>query len=481
MNKNTTAAMIRTFTFFSLVVAVASEAWTQDQINYYYQKYNAPLNTCAMQAQCLKYTITENETPSKCGSPCEYRVCWHQGYMGEGWNHGWGNWGFLSACMRYEHVDHIGDMHTTSSLTQKGRSSNIIDNFDECINGINPHGKGYWDSSCTEPETAFSDSYMFANVCQNVPAGHTVHFLMNDGGSCSGTAEQTEMTGHGTKAFCAPSTQDLAEMNPGGQTFFPAYIGASSTGGTCSGMAEGSECVWSVTVPSTCVYEEGDACAGNTSPTYNDDTVCPNQADSVLVYYENDRNAGPPKSPIHDINLNFDGTVSFRVVNPFGDDLSNLYAVYPKAGGHGDSVCPKQSSATDCVSDEVYTAQCMDDDNSWTFVTIFVTGEDGDSQAAQVVNATEGSHGTEVYKCCPKDYEPNGRFGPEHTAAFSYLIHCNCDDEDETEGQARALRVSNDLASQFRGHGALNRKDLKAKFLRGELFGDELKTLYGLL
>ncbi|CAJ1935279.1 unnamed protein product [Cylindrotheca closterium] len=470
MNKNTTtAAMIRTFTFFSLVVAVASEAWTQDQINYYYQKYNAPLNTCAMQAQCLKYTITENETPSKCGSPCEYRVCWHQGYMGEGWNHGWGNWGFLSACMRYEHVDAIGDMHTTASSN---------DPFDQCLNQNSSNGKGYWDASCTDPQQAFTSSYTFANVCQNVPAGQTVHFLINDGGSCAGTASKGEMTGHGTEAFCAPSTQDLSGTNRGGQTFFPAY--GEGSGGTCSGLAEGNECVWSVTVPSTCAYEEGDPCVNDT-PAYNADSICPDQEDSALVYYENDRNGDPPVTPIHDIRHNGDGTVSFRVLNPFGDDLSNIYTVMPKPGGHGDPICPKQNSATDCITDEVYTAQCIDDE-SWTFVTVFVVGEDDTSAAAQLVDTVAGSKGTEVYKCCPRTFEPNGRFGPQQTAAFSYLIHCACDGESGNDGQARALRVSNDLAEKFGGHGAaLSRKDLEAKFLRGELFGDELKTLYGLL
>jgi len=460
----------------SLVVAVTSEAWTQQQIYYYWQKHNAPLTTCEMQGQCLKYTITENETPTKCGSPCEYRVCWNQATMGEGWNADHGNWGFLSACMRYEHVDYIGDMHTLSTSTSRGR--NVIDNYDECINEDNASGKGYWDASCADPQVTFSDSYMFANVCQNVPAGHTVHFLMSDGGSCSGSATKTEMTNKGTTAYCAPSTQDLAEINPGGQTFFPAYSQGGGTGGTCSGAAEGSECVWSVTVPSTCAYEEGDACASNKTPKYNDGTVCPRQSSSVLVYYENDRNGAPPKSPIHDIKLNGDDTVSFKVVNPFGDDLSNIYTVYPEAGGNGDAVCPKQSSATDCVSDDIYTAQCLNG-QGFTFVTVFVAGEDANSAAAQLVDATNGSQGTDVYNCCPKDYEPNNRFGPEETAAFSYLIHCECE---ASTGGARALRVSNELAEQFGGHGAsLSRKELEAKFLRGELFDDELKRLYGLI
>lgn len=450
------------------------EPWTNEQLWYFWQKYNRPLSTCEMQAQCLKYTITENQTPTKCGAPCEYRVCWHQAYLGEGWRTSWGNWGFMNACMRVDHVDYIGDMHSDSTITNRGRNSYY--NFDECLNEDNNSGRGYWDSSCTDPATAFADSYMFANVCQNVPAGHTVHFLVSDGGSCMGTANKTELTDHGTTAYCAPSTQDLAELNPGGQTYFPAHGGAG--GGTCSGAAEGAECVWSVTVPSTCAYEEGDACDNNKTPNYNDDTVCSDEG-SVLVYYENDRNGPPPRSPIHDIELHRDGTVSFRVVNPFGDDLSNIYTVFPKADGNGDSTCPKQSSATDCVSDEVYTAQCIDNE-SWTFVTVFVTGENSTSLAAQLVNTVAGSHGTEVYKCCPRTYEPSGRFGPEHTATFSYLIHCSCDGVGST-GQ-RALRVSNELAKEFGGHGSsLSKKDLEAKFLRGELFGPELKTLYGLM
>lgn len=469
--------MIRTTTLLSLLLAVIPATNAQDFWTMYNAKYNAPLTTCAMQSQCLKYTITENETPSKCGSPCEYRVCWNQATPGEGWNYNHGWWGFLSACMRFEHVDFIGDMHTTASSA---------DPFDQCINEKNSQGKGFWDSTCTDPQTKFGNSYYFANVCQNVPAGQTVHFLMSDGGRCQGTSFKHEMTEHGTTAYCAPSTQDKAGTNPGGQTYFPAY--GEHPGGTCSGRAEGSECVWSVTVPSTCAYEEGDPCDGD-EPEYNDDSICgPQQDESILVYYENERNAPPPRSPIHDIRHNGNGTVSFRVLNPYGDDLSNIYTVMPEPGGKGDSICPKQNSATDCITDEVYTAQCIDDE-SWTFVTVFVTGEDDNSLAAQAVDAIQGSHGTEVYKCCPKTFEPNGRFGPQQTAAFSYLIHCGCEDSNGNNGNgngnrsgSRTLRVSNELAESFGGHGAsLSRKELEAKFLRGELFGPELKKLYGLL
>lgn len=453
---------------YTLLSILIPTAMAQDFWAMYNAKYNAPLTTCEMQSQCLKYTITENETPTKCGAPCEYRVCWNQATPGEGWNndHGW--WGFLSACMRLDHVDFIGDMHTTASSN---------DPFDQCLNENNSAGKGYWDSGCTDPQVAFSDSYAFANVCQNVPAGQTVHFLMSDGGSCAGSSTKAEMTGHGTTAFCAPSTQDLGASNPGGQTFFPVYSGSGSTGGTCSGMAEGSECVWSITVPSTCAYEEGDPCVDNT-PEYNDDSICPDQEDSVLVYYENDRNGAPPVTPIHDIQHNGNGTVSFRVLNPFGDDLSNIYTVMKEPAGRGDSICSKQNSATDCITDEVYTAQCIDDE-AWTYVTIFVVGEDDSSAAAQLVDSTAGSNGTDVYKCCPKTFEPSGRFGTQQTAAFSYLIQCQC----EGGPASRALRVSNELAGQFGGNGAslLSRKDLEAKILKGELFGDELKALYGLL
>mmetsp|Transcript_18981 Transcript_18981/g.47019 ORF Transcript_18981/g.47019 Transcript_18981/m.47019 type:complete len:461 (-) Transcript_18981:444-1826(-) len=450
----------------SLAVVIPSPAMAQDFWTMYYAKYNAPLTTCQMQSQCVKYTITENETPTKCGSPCEYRVCWNQATPGEGWNNAHGWWGFLSACMRLEHVDFIGDMHTSATSN---------DPFDQCLNDDNTGGKGYWDSTCTDPQQAFGNSYTFANVCQNVPAGQTVHFLMSDGGSCSGGATKAEMTGYGTHASCAPSTQDLAGSNPGGQTFFPAYGGGP--GGTCSGQAEGSECVWSVTVPSTCSYEEGDPCKGDEA-VRNEETICPDDDGSALVYYQNDRNGDPPVTPIHDIQHNGDGTVSFRVMNPFGDDLSNIYTVMPEPGGHGDAICPKQNSATDCITDEVYTAQCIDDE-AWTFVTVFVVGEDDNSAAAQLVDTVNGSQGTDVYECCPKTFEPNGRFGAQQTAAFSYLIHCECE---ASAGGARALRVSNGLAEQFGGHGAsLSRKDLEDKFLRGELFDDELKKLYGLL
>jgi len=433
--------------------------------NAFYQKYNAPLSTCGMQSQCLQYSIVENETPTVCGSPCEYRVCWNQGIPFQNF---W-TWGWEHTCLRTSHVDFIGDMHGDGSVTNH--------DVGLCLNEDNADGKGYWDEQCTDPELAFAgSSAYFNNVCQNVPAGHTAHIMISDGGSCAGTAWATDFTGQGTYAFCSPSTQDGSQTNRGGQTFFPSHANSGNTGGTCSGNAEGSECIWSITVPTTCRYEEGDPCV-NPTPNYNDATLCP-QPSSLLKYYENDRNGPPPVTPIHDITLNAnDDTVSFRVLNPFGDDLSDIYTVMHEAGGDGDSVCPKQTSATNCLTDEIYTAQCLDD-GAWALVTIFVSGYDHNSRAAQLVDES-GGQGTDVYKCCPKTTsEPYGRFGPEQTAAFTYLIHCQC----QSQGGARALRVSDEVAGKLRRAGrGLSQDELESKFMDGELFDEELKQLYGLL
>jgi hypothetical protein len=267
-----------------------------------------------------------------------------------------------------------------------------------------------------------------------------------------------DATSNGITAYCAPSTQDLTHTNPGGQTYFPSSSGAG--GGTCSGEDEGDECVWSITVPSTCAYEEGGPyCVDND----NHDTVCP-EMESVLKYYENTKNDPPPITPIHDITIHNNGTVGFKVKNPFESDLHDIYTVYHSSDGKGDEVCEKEMSAMECPQDKEFTALCMDD-GAWTFITIFATGLDANSGAATLVSNHEGGSqgGSDVYACCPTSGELSGHLSKEYTAAWSYLIHCHC--EEEETPQRALLQVSNDLVERFQ---------------RGELFDDELKQIYGI-
>lgn len=355
--------------------------------------------------------------------------------------------------MRFGNVDFIGDMHQEGPFDGNG-----------CINERHSEGKGYWDESCLDPATVWADSYTagFRNVCQNVAAGHTVHLLIGDGGACEGTGQIPDATGSGIDAYCAPSTQDHTLTNPGGQTFFPSPHG--SPGGTCSGLDEGNECVWSITVPSTCAYEEGSPYCANQD---NHDTVCP-QMDSVLKYYDTPKNAPPPEVPIHDITLHGNGTVGFKVKNPYGTDLHDIYTVYHNANGNGNEVCDKEMSATDCAQDNEFTALCMDD-GAWTFVTIFASGLDANSGAATAVSngVANPADGNDVYSCCPTAGELHGHLWQEYTAAWSYLIHCECDDP-QTPGRrlGQAKQLPHDLVQRFQ---------------RGELFDDELKKIHGIL
>jgi hypothetical protein len=407
---------------------------------------NDPSDTCRKQQNCLMIIINENPTPTICGSQCEYQVCWHQLSF---WSTR-GRRSFADYCMRFGNMDFIGDMHHDGALDGGG-----------CVNERNSEGKGYWDQTCLDPATVWQDSYVagFRKVCQNVAAGHTVHLLISDGGSCSGTGQVAESTKNGMTAYCAPSTQDLGHTNPGGQTFFPSTNGEG--GGTCSGADEGTECVWSITVPNTCKFEEGipHQCIDND----NHDTVCP-EMDSVLKYYENTKNDPPPIVPIHNITIHGNGTVRFKVKNPFGSDLHDIYTVYHSADGKGNEVCEKEMSAMECPQDKEFTALCMDD-GAWTFVTIFATGLNVNSGAAILVRNQETGiqEGSDVYDCCPTAGELSGHLSKEYTAAWSYLIHCECDEAEEAP--VRALQVSNDLVERFQ---------------RGELFDDELKEIYGI-
>lgn len=394
------------------------------------------MNSCTEQAGCLKVTV--NEIASKCGSHiCEYEVCWQQLSGSSG-----------PACGKYGDVQYVGDMHRfgdTETTVEGG-----------CLNELNDSGRGYWDTTCTDPENVYSSGAayqsFFDGICQVVSPGHTAHVLINDGASCSGSGSIPDSNARGLTAQCLPSTQDATSAT--GQTYFPASEGP---GGTCSGEDEGYDCVWAITVPQSCAYEEGPFTC-DTSTNYNDEDLCDEDDGSVLKYYEHDKNDAPPELPIHDITLNGDGTVSFRVLNPFGDDLHDIYTVYHEAADNGNEECNKEQTANSCPSDTTLTAYCLDD-GAFAIVTIFAAGFGSDSGATGLV--PEGGAGSEIYECCPKTFEPADHLLPENVASWTYVIYCECPDDEAN----RALRVD----------------EVDAKFQRGELFDEKTKKLYGLL
>jgi hypothetical protein len=401
------------------------------------------INTCTQQAPCLQVAVTEID--SKCGSHlCEYEVCWTQ-------------LAFVTGCSKNGDVQYIGDMHRYGDTEDTDEGG--------CLNEENDSGKGYWDTECTDPANVYSSgaayTSFFKGICQVASPGHTVHLLINDGGTCSGSsplgATITDSTNRGITANCLPSTQDSTSAT--GQTFFPASDGA---GGTCSGEDEGYDCIWSITVPAECLYQEGGSTCDD-SVNANEEDICLDS--SVLNYYEHEKNGAPPIVPIHDITLNGDGTVNFRVANPFEDEFHDLYTVYHEAADDGNEECNKELSATSCPSDTVLTASCLDD-GKYTVVTIFAAGFDAESGAAELIAAAD-SGGSEIYECCPTSIEPADHVLPEHVAAWTYVIYCECP-EDAEETPVRALRVRN-----------LN-EDLAEQFQRGELFDAQTKKLYGL-
>jgi hypothetical protein len=402
------------------------------------------MHTCEEQAPCLQVRVIE--VTGKCDSgSCEYEVCWTQ-LVGE------------SGCFKNGDVQYLGDMHRYGDTEDTDEGG--------CLNEENENGKGYWDSNCTDPENVYSTgtdyTSFFKGICQVVAPGHTVHLLINDGDSCAEgeTATVDDATGLGLTAYCAPSTQDNDSSNVGGQTYFPASDGTD--GGTCSIEDEGYECIWSITVPDTCVGSEY-VCSDVDAANPNDEDLC--DEGSVLRYYENTQNGEPPIIPIHDITFNEENaTVTFRVLNPFEDDLHDMYTIYHQPGDYDDNwdeKCHKEQAADSCPSDDQITAKCMHDD-MFTIVTVFASGYSDESGAAVLV-ADGGEEGTDIYNCCTTDAEPKNHVREEYIAAWTYMIHCACESIDDTP--QRALRVQSDLVERFQ---------------KGELFNDELKELYGL-
>eukprot|EP00980_Cylindrotheca_fusiformis_P016990 scaffold5166_cov152-Cylindrotheca_fusiformis.AAC.3 len=423
------------------------------------------MNSCNEQGSCLQVTV--NEFIPKCGShTCEYEVCWRQLSGGSTTNNG-------SSCGKYGDVQYIGDMH------RSGDAETTVEGG--CLNEENDAGRGYWDSTCTDPENVYSNGVayqsFFHGICQIVAPGHTAHLLINDGASCSGTATideatglDTDGTGTGLTATCLPSTEDPYSAT--GQTYFP---GSKGPGGTCSGEPEGYDCVWAITVPSSCAYEEGDYTC-YTEINRNDQDVCPNaDGSSVLKYYEHDKNGPPPQVPIHDITLNGNGTVSFRVVNPFGDDLHDLYTIYQDATTNGNNEeCNKEDNADTCSSPKVLTAQCLDD-GTYAVVTIFAAGFDSDSGAAGLVNDGSDGDGSDIYDCCPKTFEPADHLRPKYTASWTYVLFCQCPQNDDETPNRRHRSLF------LKKNDGLDANELTERFQRGELFDEATKRHYGLV
>lgn len=423
------------------------------------------MDTCEDQSKCLLVTVNEIQAECEVGS-CEYEVCWRQLTGG------------VNGCQKYGDVEYLGDMHRyrDKNLHQGG-----------CLNEENEDGKGYWDDQCQDPNHVYSSGFgfysFFNKVCQVVPPGHTAHLLIYDGDSCDdpsngsnpGAALTSTITSYGVELpiHCAPSTQDSNNDNPGGQTFFPDPD-ALNDGGTCSAKPEGEECVWSVTVPSGCSFEET-GCQGETGENLNSDSVCDDNNNNfdVLEYYDNPNNGPPPKPAIHDIVLNGDGTVSFRVQSPYPEDFHDVYTVYPKPynGEEGvwNEACAKEQAAKECTNDIVLTAQCLHEDQAFTIVTVFVAGYTDDSPSALNVLA----EGTDIWKCCPTEMEPDNQTQPDHVSAFTYLIHCGCDDPTP----ARLLRVESGGGVSKSTRDAIN-----FSFHNGDLFHDneQLMEMYGL-
>ena len=163
---------------------------------------------------------------------------------------------------------------------------------------------------------------------------------------------------------------------------------------------------------------EGAGCIVNDN---KDKFTCPKGG--VLSYYPHTTHDAPPKNPI--VDLSFDATaetVSFRVLNPFEDDSHDIYVVSDDPAeptAFGDTVCHLEPNAGECPSKDLITAKCIDN-NSYTVVTVFASGKGADSAAAQMAYVKN-----ELHKCCPLVDPP---YTPEYTAAWTYVIHCNCNE-----------------------------------------------------
>lgn len=457
--------------------------------------------TCGAQANCLGFTV--KEVQRRCGSgSCEFHVCYSTEvgqvstdvflttYMANNYDGDAAAQAVVESCLQHPDVgvDYAGNINADSPDEDTGG----------CLNGKNSHGKGFWDETCINPETADASTGIvqetsaaggvsFDTFCQVVAPGHTVHFLMHSYNrldwngenpapvQCSGSAElaaSTEPDKWGN-AKCAPS-QSSSSGN--GQTYFPATDGTA--GGTCSEEPEGVECVWSYTAPNECRYEENDPTCAISEASVKTLYLCGDDF-PVVEYFEhpNNPNDAPPRVPLHNINHNGDGTVSFQIYNPYGnysepinyspgaahaddykygpggsEDFIDMFVVYDQANEIGNEVCALETAAGKCASDNEYVAKCRSD--GVAVVTVFASGFDADSLAAKQVKGD----GTEVFDCCPDTYQPDAHFNAATTAAWTFLVHCDC-----PSASRRHLKES-----------------VSAKFQAGELFSENQKKLHRL-
>merc|ERR1712194_504769 len=149
-----------------------------------------------------------------------------------------------------------------------------------------------------------------------------------------------------------------------------------------------------------------------------------------------------------------DPAVSHIESIPSGHDM---YVVYDQANEIGNEVCRQETAYGNCATNSEYTAKCRSD--GYAIVTVFASGKDADSAAAKQI--TNGS-GTDIYKCCPQQdqFQPQGAYGKQFTAAWTYLIHCEC----PSSQQGRRLL----------------RSSISERFQAGDLFTGETKELYNL-
>jgi hypothetical protein len=472
---------------------VESEDWNTDTVGY--------KGGCSDQANCLNFVVEEIQ--SRCGSAsCEFQICYYtnvghiaadkmmEHYLANGWNGNDAMEATLQECMLHPDfgVDYAGNMATDTN--HEGTS-----NTGGCPNAAHSKGKGFWDEECVNPEVADEDTGIiamderFSRFCSVARPGETVHFMMHSVNgldwngenaekvTCSGTTDLTDAEGEVDKwgqAHCAPSSQD----GPNGQTYFPATDG--STGGTCSDAPEGEECVWSWTAPTLCRYEENTPICAISEDSVNTLTsTCPD-GEPIVEYYEHSSNPNeaPPRVPLHGLVQHGDGTISFQVYNPYGnytepidysDDTTvegndwryaddspiDLYVVYDQANEIGNEVCDVEYALGKCATDNLYTAKCRTD--GVAVVTVFASGEDMDSAAAKQIT---NDLGTEPFECCPASYRPDGIYTQQTTAAWTFLVHCDCPSEDT---DARRLL----------------KEDISSRFQKGELFESEnLKKLH---
>lgn len=163
---------------------------------------------------------------------------------------------------------------------------------------------------------------------------------------------------------------------------------------------------------------------------------CPTDGDPILTYVGNDNNAPPPNHVIHSVSFNPEyGSVSFKVANPFGDDVHDIFVIYDKPSyllpeANGDTTCAGFPEQESCPNQHEFEAKCLNNGShyEYTVITVYVIGQGAQNT---VVNGTL----SDIYDCCPIDAESLETPGVG-LASYTYVL--NCCPEDEV-GQRRLL------------------------------------------